>query len=362
MQLTLHLTDNCNLDCKYCFIKRGPGRMSQEVAFAAVRLGMKNSKSSGLLFYGGEPLLERELIYEIAAYTKKQQEKTGCKFYYKMTTNGTLLDEEFLKFAQGIGLNIGFSHDGPAQDDCRRFPDKNASALLLEEKIPVLLKYQPYAVGMSVIDPSTVHKAAEIVRFLSDSGFRYITMNLNYDRTAHWTKKHLEILGEEYRKMADMYISWAKAEKKIYLSPFDLKIVSHIKGEGYNRDRRLMAVNQPSVATDGIIYISSRHIGNPDFAIGDVFDGLDRKKQKWLYKQGGIIPDSCGDCVIKQRCNYVYDSFGDIAAVQCAHEQLITPIADYAAEKLYSEGDPMFMHKHYNDLYPILSLLDDKES
>ena len=121
MQLTLHVTNDCNLKCDYCFVPRGPERMSREVAFAAVKLGMENTNTSALLFYGGEPMLERRLIYDVARYAKAITKKTGHTFLYKMTTNGTLLDEEFLKFSSGINLTIGFSHDGPMQDNCRRF-------------------------------------------------------------------------------------------------------------------------------------------------------------------------------------------------------------------------------------------------
>jgi len=347
--------------------------MSQAIAFAAVKLGMENKNTSGLLFYGGEPLLEKNLIYDIASYTKALKKKTSHHFYYKMTTNGILLDEEFLKFSQEINLAIGFSHDGPAQDDCRVFPGGRSTYDILDDKIPLLLKYQPYSIGMSVIDPSTVHKASAIVNFLFEKGFKYITINLNYNRAAPWTKKHLSILEKEYRIMADMYVNWIKAEEKFYLSPFDIKILSHLKGETYHADRRQMAKNQPSVAPDGKIYASSRFLGNPAFEIGDVFSGIDFKKQSVIFEKGGVIPDSCKACALISRCNYVYDSLcqsqeegqeaellADIAPIQCAHERLITPIADYAAQKLYKEHNALFMHKHYNELYPIMSLIEDR--
>ena len=369
MQLTLHLTNKCNLNCKYCFVTHGPESMSREVAFAAVKFGMKNTNTSGLLFYGGEPLLEKNLIHDIVNYTKAIKKKTGHTFYYKMTTNGILLDKKFLRFSKETNLSIGFSHDGPAQDDCRLFPDGEGSAAELDEKIPLLLKYQPYAIGMSVLDPSTAHKASAIVKFLFDKGFRYITTNLNYNRTAPWTKKHLSILEMEYKKMAEMYIKWIKAEEKFYLSPFDIKILSHLKGEKYHADRRRMAKNQPSVAPDGKIYASSRALGTPEFEIGDVFSGIDLDKQSAIFKRGGLVPDTCVECALKARCNYVYDSLScqegeivtDIAPIQCAHEQIITPIADYVAEKLYKEHSALFMHKHYNELYPVMSLIEDSK-
>jgi len=343
--------------------------MGQDVAFAAVKFATQFNRPTGLLFYGGEPLLERTLIYDIVAYTKEIKEATGHIFHYKMTTNGVLLDEDFLKFAEGINLTIGFSHDGPAQDDCRVFPNGKGSAALLESKIPLLLKYQPYAIGMSVMDLSTVEKAAATVQFLHDRGFKYITCNVNYD--APWTKTSLAILEREYKKMAEMYLQWARAEEKFYLSPFDQKILSHLKGEKYNVDRRKMAQNQLSVAPDGKLYSSSRYIDNPAFAIGDVFNGIDEDKQQYLIKKGTTPPAPCQECALLTRCNYAYDNFkidetnmdyvaADISPVSCAHEQMLAPIADYVAETLYRENNALFIHKHYNDMYPVVSLVEDR--
>jgi len=346
--------------------------MSREVAFAAVKFVMENSGRgmSGLLFYGGEPLLEKNLIYDMVDYTQALKKKKGHNFYYKMTTNGTLLDEEFLKFSEKVNLGIGFSHDGHAQDDCRVFSDGAGSYTKLKDIIPLLLKYQPYAIGMSVIDPSTVHKASSIVGFLFEKGFRYITVGVNYCKTAPWTKNNLSTLENEYKKMAEMYIKWTKAEEKFYLSSFDMKILSHIKGEKYNSDRSRMNINQPSVAPDGKIYYASMHLGNPAFEIGDVFSGIDSEKQKTISAKGAIPSETCQKCALRPRCNYAYDNLiyhdseyiTNISPVQCVHEQLITPIADYTAENLYKDNNALFIHKHYNELYSFVSLVEDRNS
>ncbi|MCL1831775.1 MAG: radical SAM protein [Oscillospiraceae bacterium] len=368
MQLTLHLTNKCNLGCKYCFVRRGVERMTKEIAFKAIQIGMQGVKTSGILFYGGEPLLERQLIYDIVTHTQQIKKETGHNFFYKMTTNGTLLDEDFLKFAKTYNITIGLSHDGPAQDDCRRFLDGTPSFAHLEDKIALLIKYQPYAIGMSVTDPSTVHKAAAMMQFWYDKGFRYLHLSHNYCRTAPWTGEHLDILRGEYNKMAEMYIKWTKAEHKFYLSPFDAKILSHLKGEKYNADRLLMAMNQPSITPDGRICYSSKYLDNEVFEIGNVFDGLDKARRKVIFDEGNKLPPDCQSCAIRTRCNYGNDSLvaddnggitTDVSPMQCAHEQLITPIADYAAETLYKGKSALFIQKHYNELYPIMSLVED---
>jgi len=343
-------------------------RMTQDVAFAAINFAMQNCTSSGLLFYGGEPLLERKLIEGIIEYSGNIRKKTGHAFYYKITTNGTLLDESFINMAKEANLMFGFSHDGLAQDTCRVFHNGQGSFSVLEEKIPMLLKQHPYSVGMSVINPSTVHRAAETVQFLFDKGFRYITQSLNYSRFAPWTQSHFNILKKEYEKMVNMYLIWTRTEEKFYLSPIDLKIISHIKGESYAKDRTVYARNQLSVAPDGKIYPGSKYIDNPYFEIGDVFSGIDAVKSKAAYEKIEIIPEPCSECTLRPRCNYVYDSISskgdgtvrDVSPVQCAHEQLITPIADTVAEKLYKERNAMFMHKHYNKMYSVVSLVEDK--
>jgi len=339
--------------------------MSLETAKAAVRLGMKGTDTTGILFYGGEPLLERQLIYDTVAYTADIKRESRHNFFYKMTTNGVLLDEEFLIFSRKHNLTIGFSHDGPAQDDCRRTHDNKGTADLLAEKIPLLLKYQPYAVGMSVLDNSTVRKAAKIAKFLYRSGFKYIAMNLNY--AAPWTPEEFEILRGEYEKIADMYVRLTKSEQKVYLSPIDTKILSHLKGEKYHIDRRQMAQNQPAIAPDGKIYIGSIHLNNPVFQIGDVISGIDSEKQKFLFDRGGELAPECRECAISSRCNYAYGHMksqnanitSDISPIHCAHERLITPIADRAAEKLFADGSAMFIHRHYNEMYPVMSLMED---
>ena len=367
MNLTLHLTNQCNLCCSYCFVERGEQTMSAKVADAAIRFGMEDKTSSGLLFYGGEPLVAKERIYHIIEETQKIRKKTGHSFYYKMTTNGTLLDEDFLKLSKETSMSIGFSHDGPAQDVYRLLPSGEGTFSMLEEKIPLLLKYQPYAIGMCVLNPSTANKASAIVQFLFDKGFRYITVGMNYDEAAGWTKEHLLLLEEEYKKMAEMYFKWTKAEEKFYLSSFDMKILSHLQGENYNQNRKQIAKNQLSVGPDGKLYASSKHVGTAAFEIGDVFNGIDEEKQQRIHQQGFQTPESCAACGMKHRCNYSYGGLryqegkivSKISPVQCMHEQILTPIADRLAERLYKEGSALFMHKHYNERYAMLSLLEN---
>lgn len=127
MHLTLHLTDACNLRCKYCYVRQDTHRMTLDTAKAAVNMAADDPGHHGIIFFGGEPLLRRQLIYDTVQYA----ESLGLpgKFHYKITTNGTLLDDEFLAFSKRYQVFIALSHDGTAQDVCRVYPDGAAHSV-----------------------------------------------------------------------------------------------------------------------------------------------------------------------------------------------------------------------------------------
>ena len=94
MNLTLHLTENCNMDCTYCIREKCPKDMTEDVLFAACNLAFSKGQRAGLCFFGGEPLLKKDLIFKALDYCGEKSRKTGIIFDCKMTTNGSLLDEE----------------------------------------------------------------------------------------------------------------------------------------------------------------------------------------------------------------------------------------------------------------------------
>jgi len=300
----------------------------------------------------------------------KVRRETGQTFYYKITTNGTLLDEDFLKFSQKINTMIGFSHDGYAQDDYRVFHNGGGTSAILEEKIPLLLKYQPYAVAMCTVNPETACKLAQSVEWLFNKGFRYITVSPNYDKSANWDKKSIGTLEAEYKKLAGLYLKWTRENIKFYLSCFEMKILSHLRGDKYCGDRCQLGRKQVSVAPDGKLYPCVQFINDAEYVMGNVFSGIDAEKRKIIKRKGEVVPPDCEKCAVNKRCNHTCGclnrqatgSISEISPVQCAHERILLPIADDIAAKLYKERNALFIHKHYNEFYPVLSLIEDRKS
>jgi uncharacterized protein len=333
-------------------------------------MAMKSNDSTGLVFFGGEPLLEKELIYKTVEYSKKRAVEVNYqhKFYYKITTNGLLLDEEFLQFSKDCGMVVGFSHDGLMHDDCRVFPDGSGSFDLLNDKIPLLLKYQPYAVAMTTVNPETVHKFADSIQWLFDRGFRYLVSSLNYSPEAKWDSASLKELERQYKKLAKKYLEWTNAGEKFYFGAFEMKILSHLHGEKYCSDRCQLGRKQISVAPDGKLYPCVQFIDDAEYYIGDVHSGADETLRAKVEEKGSKTPATCENCAVKARCNYTCGclnrqatGFIDaVSPVQCVHEKMLLKIVDGVAEKLYDKRNALFIHKHYNEFYPVLSLIEDK--
>ena len=236
MHYTLHLTSDCNLACHYCYVhKMKKKRMTPDTAKAALDRGAKRGENIGIAFFGGEPLLEKQLIYDTVAYGREVEEREGCHFHFKITTNGMLLDDDFLRWCSENRVMIALSIDGTreAHDAHRRTAGGGSSYEDVERAAKRLLKYQPYACAMMVINPDTVQYYADGVQKLMDLGFQYYICSLNYEPEAGWTDKHMEALERQFARLADMYVRWTLDERKFYFSPFEVKMRSHIDGEGY---------------------------------------------------------------------------------------------------------------------------------
>lgn len=370
MHYTLHLSDSCNMGCTYCYVNHGKPRvMDNLTARKAVDLASQNSKgSTGIIFFGGEPLLFKDLIKETIEYCNWKEKQDKCMFHFKITTNGLLLDEDFVDFSLKENIFIALSHDGirNAHDKHRIDSDGKGTFDRLSSKIDLLLSKRPYAPVLMVVNPDTVPYYAHSVKYLYERGFRYIICSLNY--AANWTEKHMKAMSKQYESLADFYLERTLKEDKFYLSPFEVKISSHINGDSYCHERCELGKKQVSVAPDGKLFPCVQFTGDNDYCIGNVSEGINEEKQNTVFILNEEEKESCKHCAVRKRCNHycgcmnkqATGSIDKVSPVLCSHERLLLPIADRLAGKLYKKRSGLFIQKHYNDAFPILSLIEDR--
>ena len=372
MHLTLHLTTDCDMRCSYCYSPpRAAPKMTREIGQKALELGAQLTQGScGVVFFGGEPLLCKERIEEIVEYAHFLERQDRGRFHFKVTTNGAKLDSEFLEFAIRNNVFVAMSFDGvrEAHDSHRRSADGGPTFDHLLPRLEMLLAARPYSSVIMVVNPDTAKYLCDSVAFLMDLSCKYLIISLNY--AALWQESDFSVLRREMKRLGDLYASWTREGRKFYLSPFEVKISSHVNGHCYRKERCELAARQISVDPAGNLFpcVQFTRAGpGSSWCIGSVDEGIDEKRRTLLHEQSEAEKEFCSTCAIKHRCNnscgclnwQTTGSINEVSPVLCRYEQMLVPIADRVARKLYRRRDPVFLHKHYNAAYPVLSLLED---
>ena len=134
--LCLHIAHDCNLGCKYCFAEEGEyhGRralMSFEVGKKALDFLIANSGKRRNLevdFFGGEPLMNWEVVKQLVRYGRSQEEAHNKKFRFTLTTNGVLLNDEIMEFCNKEMSNVVLSLDGRKEINDQMRPSRNGKS------------------------------------------------------------------------------------------------------------------------------------------------------------------------------------------------------------------------------------------
>jgi uncharacterized protein len=372
MHLTLHLSNQCNMRCHYCYVEKGSTVMSSDTLKKAIALAVRQTagQTVGIAFFGGEPLLHMELITEAVEYCHQFAEHEGVRFNLKLTTNGLLLNDTFLDYADREGIFVALSIDGivEAHDFYRMDTSRQGTHTTVLAAAHRLLARQKYSPAMMVVNPATVTYFARGVDFLYRSGFRYIISSLNF--AADWDSAALRKLKRQYMQLSAWYYEHTLIEEKFYLSPFEAKIESHVKGNNWCVDRCELGRKRMSVAPSGVIFPCTQFVDDKNYAIGHVDTGIDEELRMRIFERNHRSQPECLGCAIKSRCLHtcgclnkqVTGSIDHVAPSLCAHERLLLPIVDRLASRLYQKRNAMFIHKHYNDMYPVISAVEDQAS
>lgn len=352
MDYTLYLTDACNMNCKYCYEGE---KCDNELAIDKVKLLLtreanSKDKASCIGFFGGEPLLKKENIYEILAFCRELRKSTGHKFKYTITTNATLIDDEFLKVCKKYKINLAISIDGNKYSHdlnrCNNFD-------IVYTNVQKALKVIPCAKAMMTVSLNVLEYFADNVKFLIDTGFKTIICALNY--LDNWQDKDIALLKQQYEKISDIYYNEMKKENIISLFPIDEKMNLYINEKKRCSEHCQFGSTRVNVGTDGNFYPCQQFMYRPEYRIGDLENGIDLEARKELWNKSTFNTSICDKCAVKKRCNYLCGCLRSIASnggkevtpVICETEKVIIDVADDLAERLYKDFPKRFMCSKY---------------
>jgi len=326
--------------------------------------------SCGVVFFGGEPLLDQELIRGLVSHGRDLERHRAGRFHFKVTTNGLLLDEDFLEFSLRENVLLAMSFDGTrdAHDRHRRLADGSPTYDRLLPRLRMLLEARPYSAVITVVSPDTAQFLCASVSALLDVGCRYLIVSLNY--AAPWDRRTLAVLRRQLTRLGDLYVKWTLEGRKFYLSPFEVKISSHVNRHCFHKERCELAQKQLSVDPDGNLFPCVQFTkAGPDspWCIGNLTTGIVETARCRIRQESEREKAPCRRCAIASRCNnscgclnwQTTGTVNNVSPVLCRYEQMTLAVADRIGKRLYKKRNAVFLHKHYNAAYPVLSLLEE---
>lgn len=363
---TLCLTRDCTLRCRYCYAGRKYAHsMSKETAKRAIDIvfeeACRTRKAADISFFGGEPLMEWELLQWCILYAEGHSAPLPARPRFSITTNGTLLTSEKIDWLAAHDVLIGLSIDGsPTMHNInRRHPNGGGSHVEVATALALIAVHPTLKSQLvCVVTPNNVEHLSKGIEWLSQHYHGNIGLNLDYWN--QWSEADFAILCDQYKKVAAMVEqSYLKGEP-IHLRNLEDKILTHLH-PGKDTLRCLTGEREIAVTADGTFFPCSRLIGdadNPEHNLGNVHEGINRAKQLAHIQARGCRTTSCSRCELRYRClnscactNYAASgNINEVSPFLCCSEKLFIHTADELAERLYSLRNPAFMSQFYPSL------------
>lgn len=313
--ICLHVAHDCNMRCEYCFASQGDyqtGRqlMSLETACQAVDFLIRNSgeiKNVEIDFFGGEPLLNFSVVKKTVEYARSIQEQSCKNFYFTITTNGMLLDDEKIRFINEYMDNVVISIDGRKKVHNAIRYDRAGNGTY-DRIVPKAQKLVKGRNGKSYFIRGT-YTARNLdfsndVKHLASLGFKEISVEpaVGEGREFDITKKDIPALLDEYERFAVEYIERAaNHDYRFYHFSLDLYGGPCI----YKRIASCGAGNEYlAISPTGEIYPCHQFVGQPEFKIGDLHGGVIREDIASQFSSNNIIhKEKCKGCWAKLFCS-----------------------------------------------------------
>ena len=329
--LCLHIAHDCNLACQYCFAEEGEyhGKrelMSYEVGRKALDFLVANSGNRRNLevdFFGGEPLMNFQVVKDLVAYGRSLEETHDKKFRFTLTTNGVLLNDDIMEFANKEMGNVVLSIDGRKEVHDRMRPfRKGAGSYDL-----IVPKFQKFADSRHqekyYVRGTFTHNNLDFskdVLHLADLGFKQISVEpVVAQETDSYAirEEDLPQLMEEYENLALEMVKRHGKENDFNFFHFmiDLEggpcVAKRLSGCGSGTEYL-------AVTPTGDLYPCHQFVGNTDFLMGNVDDGVVNTDLRDEFKSCNVYAkDKCRECFARFYCSggcaaNSYNFHGDI--------------------------------------------------
>ena len=315
--LCLHVAHTCNLNCSYCFASQGKyhgdrALMSFEVGKRALDFLIENSGTRRNLevdFFGGEPLMNWDVVKDLVKYARSVEKEHNKNFRFTLTTNGVLIDDDVIEFANKEMSNVVLSLDGRKEiHDLTRVDYAGNGSY--EKIVPKFQKLVESRGGKGYYMRGTFTHAnpdfTKDVFHMADLGFTELSMEpvvSSQDDPVALTKEDLEIVKEQYEILATEMIKRKKEGRGItfYHYMIDLTqgpcIYKRISGCGSGTEYM-------AVTPWGDLYPCHQFVGEEEYKLGDIWNGVTNEGIREEFRScNAYARPECADCWAKLYCS-----------------------------------------------------------
>lgn len=315
--LCLHVSHTCNLTCDYCFASQGKfhgerALMSFEVGKQALDFLIANSGTRRNLevdFFGGEPLMNWDVVKKLVAYGREQEKIHNKNFRFTLTTNGLLIDDEIIEFANREMHNVVLSLDGRKEihDKLRRTVNGKGSYDIIVPKFQKLVESREgknyYVRGTFTHDNTDF---TNDIFHMAALGFTELSMEpvvCSPDESYALTKEDMPVLMEQYEILAKEMLKRRQEGKEItfYHYMLDLEsgpcVYKRIAGCGSGTEYL-------AVTPWGELFPCHQFVGDEKYSMGDVWKGVTNTALRDEFKLCNAYarPD-CAECWARMYCS-----------------------------------------------------------
>ena len=315
--LCMHIAHTCNLNCSYCFASQGKYHgeravMSYEVGKRALDFLVENSGTRHNLevdFFGGEPLMNFDVVKKLVEYARSIEKKYNKNFRFTLTTNGVLVDDEVIDFANREMSNVVLSLDGRKEIHDRYRVDYSGKGSF-DKIVPKFQKLVKERGGKNYYMRGTFTHAnpdfLEDIKVMLDLGFRELSMEPVVSAPGdegELTAEDMPIIFEQYEKLAELMM-----EKRREGEPFtfyhymiDLTggpcIYKRISGCGSGTEYM-------AVTPWGDLYPCHQFVGEEKFKLGDIYSGVTNTDMQNEFASCNVYArEECRDCWARLYCS-----------------------------------------------------------
>lgn len=332
--MCLHIAHDCNLKCSYCFASQGNFKgersmMSLEVGKKSLEFLASNSGNRRNLevdFFGGEPLMNFQLVRDLVAYGRELEVQYNKNFRFTITTNGLLLDEDKIDFINENMDNVVLSLDGRKEvnDNMRKTINDEGSYEIILPKFKAMVEKRGdkdyYIRG--TFTSKNIDFSNDALDFY-EKGFKKISIEpvvTSEEMDYALRDEHLDPVLAEYEKFSKDYIDIKRKDEDFYFFHYMIDLT-----QGPCIIKRAVGCGAGSeylaVTPEGDLYPCHQFVGEDDFKLGSLEEGINNIGLRDVFKNANVNnKEECKSCWARFYC-----SGGCHANAHYAHKDLMKP-------------------------------------